>query len=210
MSPVLPIWSFLIPGITFGFVAAVQPGPLSIYLISRTLQTGFKKTFPAIFAPLISDGPVAIVCLIILGILPSQFLMYIRLAGGLFLFYLAIRAAISWRKRETVDTSEMSSGRTLFDAVTVNILNPNAYLGWSLVMGPLLLKGWAQSPFYGFSLLICFYVTMIGLTAIILLLFEEAREKVPKIQHILMGLSALFLALFGLWQISSVYNLGIW
>ena len=198
------IWNYLIPAITFGFAAAAQPGPLSIYLISRTLQQGWKRTFPAIFAPVISDGPVAVLCLLILGNLPQTFLQYIQILGGLFILYLAFRAAMSWKRRsESAAVKEGSGGRTLFDAIIVNILNPNAYLGWSLVIGPLFIKGWKVSPFTGISLLAGFYITMFLLTALIIFLFDKARDKGPKLQHLLLGLSALFLALFGLYQLAT-------
>jgi threonine/homoserine/homoserine lactone efflux protein len=196
------IWNYLLPGITFGFAAAAQPGPLSMYLISRTLQAGWKRTFPAIFAPLISDGPVAVVCLLILGSLPPDFLQYIQIAGGLFILYLAFRAGKSWQKRSATFTDPaVSSGRTLFDATVVNFLNPGPYLGWSLVIGPLFLKGWKESPLIGISVLAGFYLTMFIVTTLIIILFHQARERGPRLQRALLGLSALFLALFGAYQL---------
>jgi len=98
MTESITLWNYILPGITFGLAAAAQPGPLSVYLISRTLQAGWKRTFPAIFAPLISDGPIALVCLFILGSLPPYFLQYIQIPGGLFILYLAFQAARSWKK----------------------------------------------------------------------------------------------------------------
>jgi threonine/homoserine/homoserine lactone efflux protein len=121
MTESVTIWIYLLSGITFGFAAAAQPGPLSIYLISRTLQSGWKRTLPAIFAPLISDGPIAVVCLLILGNLPPDLLQYIRIAGGLFILYLAFRAAVAWYKRkDSIQITEVSARRTLFDATVVN------------------------------------------------------------------------------------------
>jgi threonine/homoserine/homoserine lactone efflux protein len=49
--------SYLTPGITYAFAAAVQPGPFQAYLISLTLVTGWRRTLPAVFAPLLSDIP---------------------------------------------------------------------------------------------------------------------------------------------------------
>jgi threonine/homoserine/homoserine lactone efflux protein len=202
MNESLSIWTYLLPGITFGFAAAAQPGPLLIYLISRTLQTGWKKTFPAIFAPLISDGPIALLCLLLLGSLPPDFLQYIQIPGGLFILYLAFQAARSWNKgNNDIRISEVSSGRTLFDATLVNFFNPGPYLGWSLVIGPLFLKGWKENPLNGISLLTGFYLTMFILTTLIIIFFDLARERGPKLERILIGLSALFLALFGIYQL---------
>jgi threonine/homoserine/homoserine lactone efflux protein len=212
MSESITIWNYLLPGITFGFAAAAQPGPLSVYLISRTLQSGWKRTFPAIFAPLISDGPIALVCLFLLGSLPPDFLQYIQIPGGLFILYLAFQAGKSWKKKgTTVSAPDVSSRRTLIDATLVNFLNPGPYLGWSLVIGPLFLKGWKEDPVNGISLLAGFYATMFVFTTLVIFLFDQARDRGPKLQRILMGLSAIFLALFGIYQLitSGIAILGL-
>jgi len=206
MPASLALWNYLIPGITFGFVAAVQPGPLSVYLISRTLQSGWKKALPAVFAPLISDGPIAVVCLLILGNLPAGFLQYLQIPGGLFLLYLACQALRSWKKGgESIRVSGGSSRKTLLNATLVNFLNPGPYLGWSIVIGPLFLKGWNETPLFGILLVTGFYLTMFVITTLLILIFHQARERGPRLQHTLVGLSALFLALFGLYQL---YNGG--
>jgi threonine/homoserine/homoserine lactone efflux protein len=36
---------YLLQGITYGFAAAVQPGPLQTYLISQTLRNGWRARF---------------------------------------------------------------------------------------------------------------------------------------------------------------------
>ena len=173
-------------------------GTLMAYLINRTLQSGWKRTLPAVFAPLISDGPIAVLCLLILGNLPPHFLQYVRIAGGVFILYLSFRAGMSWKKgRRNPAVAEVSTGRTLFDATVVNFLNPGPYLGWSLVIGPLFLEGWKHQAAYGFSVLAGFYLTMFLFTILIIVLFELARDRGPRVQQILLGLSALFLAMFG-------------
>ncbi len=193
---------FVLPGITFGLAAAAQPGPLLLFLISRTMESGWKKALPAIFAPLISDGPIALLCLLILGNLPPDFLQYIRLLGGIFILYLACQAAWAWRKQGIDAMSPTtSSKRTLYEATVVNFLNPGPYLGWSLVIGPLFLEGWETAPFAGIWLLICFYGMMFLVTAVILFFFDFARERGKKVQHLLAGLSALFLAIYAVYQL---------
>jgi len=192
---------FVLPGITFGLAAAAQPGPLLLFLISRTMESGWKKTLPAIFAPLISDGPIALLCLLILGNLPADFLQYIRLLGGIFILYLAFQAVWSWKKQGADDLALTASPkRTLYEATVVNFLNPGPYLGWSLIIGPLFLEGWKTGPFAGLWVLICFYGTMFLVTGIILYLFDLAKERGRKVQHILAGISALFLAIYGIYQ----------
>jgi hypothetical protein len=81
--------TYLILGMTFAFAAAVQPGPLQTYLISQTLSHGWRRTLPAAFSPLISDGPVILVTLLVLSRMPVWMAQSLRLAGGVFVLYLA-------------------------------------------------------------------------------------------------------------------------
>lgn len=195
-------WTCLISGITFGFAAGVQPGPLMMYMISRTLDSGWRKAIPAIFAPLVSDGPIAVLCLAVLGSLPMFYIQLLRIPGGLFLLYLAFRAALAWRRRgDRSVPRESSSGQSLLDASLVNLLNPGPWLGWSLVIGPLFIEGWTVSPVNGLATLAGFYMTMFIISGLVIALCHGARQYLPGIRHWLLGVSVIFLAGFGFWQL---------
>jgi len=194
--------SYLIFGITFAFAAAVQPGPLQTYIISQTLKKGWRSTLPAAFAPVISDGPILVLVLFLLSTMPDNFIFILRIGGGLFLLYLGFRAYKSWRDYDADDTISKESGKqTLFSAVLVNLLNPAPYLGWSLIMGPLLLEGWRIAPINGFALIIGFYLTMVITLAGTIFLFSFARKLGPKVSKILLGLSSIVLFVFGIYQL---------
>jgi threonine/homoserine/homoserine lactone efflux protein len=89
----------------------------------------------------------------------------------------------------------------LLRATAVNLLNPNPYLGWSLVMGPLLLKGWREAPAHGIALLASFYATIVVVAAGVLALFASARRLGPRVTRALIAASALALALFAAYQL---------
>jgi threonine/homoserine/homoserine lactone efflux protein len=191
-------------GTAFAFAAAVQPGPLQAYLISQTLANGFRRTLPAAFAPILSDIPIATLVLLVLTNVPPLFVLVLQIVGGSFLLYLAYGAYRSFRNYEQALARPSSSVRqTFFKAVLVNLLNPNAYLGWGLVMGPLVAGAWRQSPLTSFAVIAAFYATMILLTIVILALFGRARSIGPRLTRFLVGLSAIALAIFGLYQIWS-------
>jgi threonine/homoserine/homoserine lactone efflux protein len=202
------LYSYLIFGITYAFAAAVQPGPLQTYIISQTLEKGWRKTLPAVFAPVISDIPVLILVLFLLSAMPDNFISIFRTIGGLFLIFLAFRAFKSWQNFNPNKSISNESGRkTLFNAVIVNLLNPNPYLGWSLIMGPVFLEGWKLAQINGIALIAGFYLTIILSLAGIIILFGFAGKLGPKVSKILIGLSAIALFLFGCFQLWTGINL---
>lgn len=191
---------YLILGATFAFAAAVQPGPLLTYLINQTLSKGWKHTLPAAFAPLISDGPIIVLVLLLLNQIPAWFVKFLHLGGAVFLFYLAFRSYLSWKNFSMAIPAESKKGQTLISATVVNLLNPAPYLGWSLVMGPLFIKGYNETPILGFSLIISFYVVLIVCLILIILLFAFARNIGPSVNRITLGLSIIALFFFGVYQ----------
>jgi threonine/homoserine/homoserine lactone efflux protein len=194
----------LILGITFAFAAAVQPGPLQTYLISQSLVRGYRHTFPAAFSPLISDGPIIVLVLFLLSSLPHWLLNILQIAGGVFLFYLAVNAWKTWRNYDARKAVQVQSGhQTLLKATLVNLLNPNPYLGWSLVMGPLLLKAWRETPVNGIVLLVGFYATLVVSLVGTIILFSTARNLGPRVSRVLIGISAIALACFGFYELWS-------
>jgi threonine/homoserine/homoserine lactone efflux protein len=196
------MWPYILQGIVYGFAAAAQPGPLQTYLISQTLRTGWKRTLPAAFAPLLSDGPIIALSLLILSQIPPWLQRSLYIAGGLFVLYLAYGVYKSWKNfdRDLPDI-ETKTQQGIFKAAMINTLNPNPYIFWSLVTGPILVNGWRETPLYGVVFITGFYVTMIlGFSALILV-FGSARKLGARVNHALLGISAVALFCFGLYQL---------
>ena len=194
--------AYVLLGAVYAFAAAVQPGPFQAYLISSTLAHGLRRTLPAVLAPLLSDVPIISLVLLVLTQVPQSVVSALRLAGGVFLLYLAARALAAYRRYESPRTGPPArAARTVLEAVTINLLNPSPYLSWSLVLGPLLLEAWRAAPAYGIALLASFYGTMIAATAAILVPFAGARALGPRIGRVMLGVSAAALAAFGVYQI---------
>jgi len=196
------MWVYLIQGISYGFAAAVQPGPFQTYIISQTLMRGWRKTLPAAAAPLISDGPIILLALVILSQIPEWFQRMLYVASGLFILYLSWNAFIARRKidERTVLTS-LSIKQGVLRAAMMNALSPGPYIYWGLVTGPILLIGWRESPMKGLGFLISFYATIVLSLAGIITLFGTARLLGPKVNRMLVLVSAITLACLGLYQL---------
>ena len=190
--------TYLVLGATYGFAAGAQPGQLQAYLISRAVADGWRPALPGALAPLFSDAPIICLVLVVLTRVPPLFVRVLQISGGLFLIYLAAGAFETYRKAREAPTS--SPGQPLIRATLLNFLNPNPYLGWTLVMGPLLIQAWRGAPMNGIALVGAFYMTMVAVTGGIVVVFASARTLGPRVSHLLVGASAIALAAFGVYQ----------
>jgi threonine/homoserine/homoserine lactone efflux protein len=186
----------------FAFAAAIQRGPLQTFLLSSVAQKGWQRTLPASLSPLLSDGPIALLTLLVLNRIPETMSRILQSAGGIFLVYLAWASYRRWRQPTMTEPETNDSvPRTIVQAATVNILNPNPYLGWSLVLGPAFISAWHQSPANAVVLLIAFYATTVTVLACTILFFGTTSILGPGGRRVLILVSAVTLALLGVYQL---------
>lgn len=196
------MWIYLLQGIGYGLAAAAQPGPLQTFLVSQSLLKGWKRTLLSGFAPLLSDGPIILVSLLVLSQIPEWLQRGLYIAGGLFVLYLAYGAFKSWRSADfSAAQREINPQQNLFKAVMVNVLNPMPYAFWTLVLGPILLAGWRETPLHGIGFLTGFYATLIGSQLALIIISGTAQKLGPKFTRALLGLSAIALLGFGLYEL---------
>lgn len=193
---------YVLIGGGIAFAAAAQPGPLQAFYLSRVASIGWRRTLPASLAPLISDGPIACVAVLVLSQVAGGFERMLRGAGGVLLLYFACAAFIQWR-RGINDASDdpSSTPRTVWQAVGINLINPGPYLGWSLILGPLAIEAWAEGPFRAVALVGAFYFVLVLSLAVFILLLGTTSFLGPKGRRVLVLLSALALAVLGCYQL---------
>lgn len=188
-------------GLLLGGTAAAQPGPFQAYLLSQTLQNGWRHTLLAAFAPLLSDGPIIALVLLVLTQTPTWLLTGLQVAGGLFLLYLAYNAFCAFRKVALPEPVSMVRRQNIFEAALMNALSPGPYIFWATITGPILLAGWRESAGYGLSFLLGFYGMLVGGLVAFIVLFALAKGLDPRISRLLSGFSAVALLGFGLFQL---------
>jgi hypothetical protein len=124
------------------------------------------------------------------------------IASGLFILYLSYHAFIARRnfdKRAMVKGSSVKQG--VIRATMMNALSPGPYIYWGFVTGPILLAGWRESPIKGIGFLISFYITIVLSLAGIIMVFGTAKLLGPKVNRMLVLISAITLACLGLYQL---------
>ncbi len=195
------MWEYLLLGWGFASAAAIQPGPLQAFMLASVARVGWKRTLPAALAPIVSDGPIILGVIFLLGWLPEGWTNWLQAAGGVFLLYLAWMSFQQWRLPPENGVDDDKPPRTLLQAVVVNLLNPSPYLAWSLVLGPALLEAWGKSYAFGIALLAAFYGTLTLGNALVIVLFGTTQYLTPKARHNLLLVSAVFLAGLGVFQL---------
>jgi threonine/homoserine/homoserine lactone efflux protein len=179
----------------------LQPGPLQAFFLSKTVEQGWRRTLPAAFAPIISDGPIVLIALFVLSYLPNSFQHILQIAGGLLLLYFAWSSLRGWRTYQDPGDGESSSPNTIMQAALVNLLNPNPYLGWSLIMGPAVILAWNEKPIFAVTLLTVFYLVMISTSMVIILLVGTTRFLDQNRRRMLLLISALLLVGLGFYYL---------
>ena len=179
-----------------------MPGPFQAFLLSQAVKNGWKRTLPAALSPLLSDGPILALVLFVLTQTPQEFLEVLRIVGGLFILYLGRGAFLTLKKGDTTIKPSLDAGRqSFFKAAILNFLNPNPYIFWSVIAGPIMLSGWRKMPGLGISFIVGFYLTFVCSLSVLILVFSTAGRLDPRVNKILNGLAALALFAFGLFQI---------
>ncbi|MDM8518606.1 LysE family transporter [Anaerolineales bacterium HSG6] len=198
------MFSYLLQGMILGFSASVTPGPFLAFLLSQTLQNGWRRALPATFAPLISDGPIIFLVMVVLTQTPDNFLNIIQILGGFFLLYLA-KGAWQAAQQEIQLTESVTDSipRTMLKGAMMNALSPGPYIFWSILAGPIVLEGWRQSPALGLSFVVGFYVTIIAGFMGFVFLVAATSQVNPNLNKRLSQVAAVALLLFGLVQIST-------
>ncbi len=194
------MFAYLLQGLSLGLSGAASPGPFQAFIIGQTLKNGWRRTLPAVLAPLISDGPIITLMVLLLTSMPAGILRAIKIVGGVYVIYLGWKSYQAFRNYQPVGMPGATS-QTLWQAVGTNFLSPGPYIFWSMLAGPVLVNGWKETPTRGLIFLFGFYFAMIGGLTLLVVLFGAARQLGPKVNRALIGLSALVLVGFGVYQL---------
>lgn len=197
-------------GAGFGFTAGTTIGPLHTLLMNVTLAKGWRQGVWIALSPLMTDIPIVILMLVILGQLPPVGIEIIRIIGGLVVLLLAWRGWQAYRRGVSLPTSQESPAQgetrqTILKGMVVNLTNPGPYIFWGTIMGPTMIRALETSALHAAAFVAGFYVTFIGIMLIFLVVFDRARTLPPHAVRLLSLLSVIVLVILGL----SLINAGV-
>lgn len=152
---------FLIKGMVLGLSAGLSPGPLLTLVVSETIRSGPSAGFRVALAPLITDAPMIVLCLAMLGAVAGMAPVIggIGLAGSILLMAMGIGQL---RIREVPNVESTHQGRPLLKGILANALNPNPYLFWLTIGAPLLMDALSERFIDAAAFLGVFYGCLVG------------------------------------------------
>lgn len=186
--------AYLLLGLSFGLSAGIAPGPLLALVIQRSLAGGLGSGLRVALAPIITDLPIVVLALLLVGRLPPRYLDYLLVVGGLFVLWLGIDTLRHAGKG--IDLNQTTSARQdLLHGAMINFLNPHPYLFWAAVGAPTVVRAWRQAPVYAVAFIAGFYATLIGSKMAIAYLFSRAQSLTPaRLRRLVQASSFLLIA----------------
>jgi threonine/homoserine/homoserine lactone efflux protein len=148
-----------------------------VLVIRSSLERGFRAGLRVALAPLASDAPIILICLLVVSNLPARFLTWVAVAGGLFVIYLGAETVLKARHAETPGPDSTEVSADFVRAVAANVLNPHPWLFWATVGAPLLVKAWNTNRLDALAFGLGFYGLLVGSKIGIAWLIARSRGR---------------------------------
>jgi threonine/homoserine/homoserine lactone efflux protein len=167
--------TYLLIGTLLGLSAGFAPGPLLTLVISESLQHDMKAGIKVAFSPMISDLPIILLTVLILGKLSNfhSVLGIISLIGGLVLLYMGYQGL---RVKNLEFKLGEKNPKSLTKGTIVNLLNPHPYLFWLSVGAPTITKTMKQGIIPTASFILSFYLFLVGSKVMLAIMVGKSRS----------------------------------
>ena len=182
----------------FGLAAGFSPGPLMALVVTQTLQYGVKEGIMVAAAPILTDAPIIILSILVIGKLSATgpIMGTIAALGGIYVLYLAFETVTI--KPVTLETGA-AMPKSLRKGVLVNALSPHPYLFWITVGGPYMLTILPHNHAGPWLFIIPFYCLLLGSKIFLSLVIGKFRSFLQgRVYLTAMKVLGSALAVFGL------------
>ena len=171
-------------GITLGVVEGVKPGPLLTTVIKETLTNGFRGGIRAASAPFFTDGPLILFSIFMAGYIADQPLLFCGIAvlGAIFLTRMGMECFNP--EIPVIDATDIDLTQSLKKGILTNLLNPNAYIFWLLIGGPLMATAADSEPIAPFAYAISFLVSIVLVKITIAYFFSKAQVNLSSDRYL--------------------------
>ena len=190
--------TYLALGAGIGFVSGLSPGPVFTLVVAETLRGGWARGIAVALGPLLADGPIVLLAVVVLAQLPPLLVPAISVTGAVFLLYLAAMQIVASRRARPATTHASMRGG-LIKGLLARGLSPNPYLFWLLVGGPLIVQASRDGgPLTIVAFLVGYYITIVGSNVVLALALGRYATLISdRAYRLLLVVSGLLLAVYG-------------
>jgi threonine/homoserine/homoserine lactone efflux protein len=162
--------------ISLGLLSGISPGPLMTLVISSSLERGFPAGASTAIAPLLTDLPVILLSLLVLGRLPEWFLEAVTIAGGLFVIWIGTKTVRNAGRDLEEGPADGVPSQAVFRGAMVNLLSPHPWLFWFTVGTPFMIQRWSTARWESVAFLSIFMVLLVGCKIALALAVSRGRR----------------------------------
>ena len=204
------VLSLSVAGVALGVIEGIKPGPLLTMVIRETLSGGLRAGVWTAAAPIFTDGPLIIVSLLAASWISTRpsILLAISILGAAYLLKMGIECFSI--EPPSSDLAEIDVSDSFKRGVLTNLLNPNVYIFWFLIGGPLMASVADEEPLAPVAYAVTFLVSIIIVKSIIALAFDRTRGNLSRRSYSIMlslcGVAMIFFAIGFTYQAYDLYQ----
>tara|TARA_B100000405_G_scaffold193297_1_gene135475 strand:+ start:956 stop:1591 length:636 start_codon:yes stop_codon:yes gene_type:complete len=202
------IGSLAFAGAILGVVEGVKPGPLLTMVIRETLSGGLRAGVRTAAAPIFTDGPLVIVSLLAAGWISTQptILIAISILGAGYLLKMGLECFTI--EPPPSDLAGIDVSDSFKRGILTNLLNPNVYIFWFLIGGPLMASVADEEPLAPVAYALTFLVSIIMVKSLIALAFDRTRGNLSHSTYkAVLSLCGLAMIVFAAGFVFQAYDL---
>lgn len=196
----------LLAAVSLGLFAGVSPGPLMALVLTASLERGFRAGALTAIAPLLTDAPVILLSLVVLGRVPESLLSAITVAGGAFVAWIGVRTIVEARRSVAPGgaPAEPTDRRYVWRGALVNLLSPHPWIFWFTVGTPLMIERWPVAPWESIAFLAVFLGLLVGCKVVVAWATSHGRRFAGTLGHrralVVLGALLIVFAAWLVWQ----------
>ena len=177
-------------------------------VIRETLSGGLRAGIWTAAAPIFTDGPLVIVSLLAASWISTQptILIAISILGAGYLLKMGLECFTI--EPPSPDLAEIDVSDSFKRGVLTNLLNPNVYIFWFLIGGPLMASVADEEPLAPVAYALTFLVSIIMVKSLIALAFDRTRGNLSHSTYkAVLSLCGLAMIVFAAGFVFQAYDL---